>query len=1524
MAGNYKIKIEPILNTASLNKQLNETKKLKLSDSGKAAGNSYGTGFARALKERFKYSIANALIYGTQNAVKDMVNNVRELDAAQTELRKVTNLSGKSLKDFTNEAYQVGNRVAKTGTEIVQASTEFAKMGKDTKTSLQLSELASRFQNIADTEIDAATAAKFINSQLKAFGNTSTLKKFTTDFSKAERIIDVTNDTANKFAVGTNDLQNALTKTGSAMSVAGNSFEQTIGMVTAGTEIMVGQPAKVGRGLRSIAINIANLAKESDRFQAANGKVDIALQKSNGEMRSTYDIMNDLGEVWDDLNETEQTSIATALAGKTQFEVFANVMKNWGAATRVVNNAVDANGSSLRENEKYLDSIEGKIQAFQSAWEQLSYHLVNSDMIKDVIDLGTQIITIIDNVVQKIGALPTLIGLVGTAISGLKLLKVAEGFLGIGEAAEKAAEGVEAIAGASAATSGTKGLGGLKNIIGFLTNPMVLGGLAALATTIAAIEFDKYFSFDSSLERLGEYEDKLKTVTDEIDTLNKKRSNEGLTSAEQTHLAVLEAEERSLQRQIELENQRIKKAFEREASTPRTELRYHNQTGPTQLLDYNNALDKQIQQYEKVENLRKQIAEFKSAQNAGFITPEELRLLGEAETQLEDEYDTLTKINAETSAAGATLSSYYEKVKNAIPYEEMDAQSQKVFDAMHRGFLQNQIDAKNLDDDFTDVSGALSNLLDSFSGKDLDLFDDIDISSFKTVDDVVDSVSKKIDSLDDDAEISFEAKDETGNVIGKIEGKKADLTEKEWNMILRAQATGDWSKVEEYAQSDKKKSKDFTSVVTVEAEASEAEGKKKEIEKPINTDVKFNPTNTGAISALRSSYSRPIDAYVNFHIGSVPAKPQFASGKRKGQEGGFAWLGDEGSRNNPKPELVVSEDGTAYLAGTQGWEMRPIKSTDTVYSYNQTKKLLNGKQSFLGNVGQIPRYAKGKKGKKKKQEEFDKKLERLEHKRKVNHWTDAKFQKEYKKLYKKYKKYLSKDQKWDYSESREDYQNNATVDKFKRQAENITDEDSLKKFINKVNNSKNLSRDEKNEIKADARSEFWNNQFKRQSEDIISEEDLLGYISSVNKNKHLTKQEKDELIQSAGNKYYSDEFDRQLGILSVRGNDRTDTNLANYITDVRNNQYLTEQEKEKFARDAYEAVAKYNLKEYENGVKTRDETLASIEAYYAEVGKYDETYYQMLDDLREADKEKEMDRLKELQETHENRLSLAEKYVSKELDIVQKQIDAEKEEADALEKLNELEKDVAKAKSNKIRVYREGIGFVYERDTEAIEKAEKALSDYQRTLNKTPLEQYAEELQGILDLFDELQDEANMHDLEVKLGVGSLSQLLGGNFGTNRDLWSKWLKSEYANVSGYEDLIDKLGDVATSQLDSWLTSNGGTQVSDSVINSYLNKHKFATGTISADGGLSWVGENGAELAWLGKGDSVFSNNISRNLMEWGRYNPTQVANAMNKSNSNQIFNFDKIVLPNVRNAEDFYRELKSLPNKALQQSTQRV
>ena len=194
--GQYKIKVVPVLDTASLHNQLEQAgvKGGKVGKVGQAGGEAYANGFTRALKERFKYSIANALIYGTQNAVKDMVKNVIELDKAQTELKKVTDLTGKSLEDYTDRAFKMGGAVAKTGTEIVQAATEFSKQGFGTEDALALSKIASEFQNIADTEIDAATAAKFINSQLKAFGNTEGFKKLSSDAEKAEKVIDAVNE----------------------------------------------------------------------------------------------------------------------------------------------------------------------------------------------------------------------------------------------------------------------------------------------------------------------------------------------------------------------------------------------------------------------------------------------------------------------------------------------------------------------------------------------------------------------------------------------------------------------------------------------------------------------------------------------------------------------------------------------------------------------------------------------------------------------------------------------------------------------------------------------------------------------------------------------------------------------------------------------------------------------------------------------------------------------------------------------------------------------------------------------------------------------------------------------------------------------------------------------------------------------------------------------------------------------------------------------------------------------------------
>ena len=1433
--GNYKIKVVPVLDTASLHKQLEGAGVSgNLKKAGASAGEAYSKGLFTAIKERAKYSVANALIYGSINAMKDMVANVRELDKAQVELKKVTDLSGKSLEKYTEQAYKMSGAVAKTGTEIIQASTEFAKQGFDPQTALQLSNVASQFQNIADTEIDAATAAKFINSQLKAFGSTDYFSKFKTDAEKATAVIDAVNEVANNFGVGTNDLQMALTKTSAAMKGYGNSYAETIGLITAGTEVMPNQASKVARGWRSIGANILKLAQDTDTLEAANGKVSVSLKDENGELRSTFQILQDLYPQWKMLNNEERSSLALMLSGKTQTEVFQATMDNFTHAIEANETAMNSQGSAARENEKYLDSIQGRIKAFQSAWEQLSYHIVSSDLIKNVVSLGTKIITVIDNIVQGIGALPTALGLVAGVFGALKLTKTIEGFFSLGKAVGEVAE-------AATEATGAGGIGSLVGSLGKLGGALLplVPALVAVGGAFAYAHYQYKNSFKGKLEEYEKLGDEIYNIQEQIKNLESKEGE--LTSEEQSRLSILKMQLQVLQQQEALKSKQLTHAFDKDAKE-KMHGKTHMEQGEKITEREDTVGEKYLKAAEKRFALQKKIKHLEDESRKHPLTEEQTKNLEKYNKELDKVYD--NEYNALNKLIEAE-----EELAN-VDYSKLSADGKAYYDNIHSAYLQALSDVESVRD-------AVGQAIETFGSAQFDAWD-IDISSLKSADELAAKIKEKIEAMGDDEEITFRIKSDDGSFT-EVTKKKSELTKEDIDAIINFSQNG-LEGVESEADNT---ARDRDSIVHVAQEGAQTVSKViQDASKDQDTTVHVKETGASSVRSTISALTKPVTTIINI-VKNVTTK-QSAKGKRKGEQGGLSWLGDEGSVQNPKPELVVGENG-AYLAGTGGWELYNLKSSDTVYTATQTKKLLDGSQTFTGTVGELPRYKKGTKKKKvtkatnanvakaqakvknaknkkakkkakknlenlkkrrqKKRDAFDKELEKLQHKAKVNHWTDAKYQEEYKKLYNKYNAYLSGDQSDDYTEAREEYQNEVA----------------------------------------------------------------------------------------------KEGFDRRIGNISVGHG-----NLNDLVADITAKSDLSADEKEDLIADAYKASVEYNLKEYKNGKQTRDKVLQDIQNYYNTRGKYDETYYKMLDELREADKEKELDRLKTLQKAQDDSLSLAQKYLNKELKIVKKQIDADKEEAEQLEKLTELEKELNKAKSTKIRIYKEGVGFVYEQDIEAINQAEKALTDYQKSLEKSPLEEYAEQLEAILDLFDELGDDSNIKELELALGVNSLTQLTGGNLGTNVNAWTKWISDKYAQSAGYSDLIEQLGNVATSDILNWLTTADNTQVSSSLISQYLSKHSFANGVLSAPGGLSQVGEKlKGELVWLGKGDSVYSNAISKNLMEWGKYSPAQISN-INKSGANQIFNFDKIVLPNVHNAETFYKELQNLPNKALQQSTMRI
>lgn len=71
-------------------------------------------------------------------------------------------------------------------------------------------------------------------------------------------------------------------------------------------------------------------------------------------------------------------------------EVFTSTMNNFQTAINATETALNSQGSATRENERYMESLEAKLQALQSAWEKFSYTLMNTKFLSGSLTVLTQ------------------------------------------------------------------------------------------------------------------------------------------------------------------------------------------------------------------------------------------------------------------------------------------------------------------------------------------------------------------------------------------------------------------------------------------------------------------------------------------------------------------------------------------------------------------------------------------------------------------------------------------------------------------------------------------------------------------------------------------------------------------------------------------------------------------------------------------------------------------------------------------------------------------------------------------------------------------------------------------------------------------------------------------------------------------------------------------------------------------------------------------------------------------------------
>lgn len=392
--------------------------------------------FKKLFETNIKSQFASQVINMVEQGLRQIYQNVVNIDSAMTELKKVTNETDNTYDAFLDDAGTRAKNLGASISDIVTASADFARLGYNLKDSKELADAAVLYQHVGDGISSVNDASESIISTMKAFG---------VEAKDVTSIVDKFNEVGNNYAISSAGVGSALQRSASALHTAGNTLDQSIGMIVAANDVAqdpesVGNALKVlslrirgaktdleqmGESTDDVAVSTSKLREQIKALTNVDGKGGFDILTKSGDFKSTYEIMEGIANVWKEMNDVDKASLLEQVAGKNRANVVSGMLDNWKDAQNAAKTAAESAGSATKENETYLDSINGKISQFTAAFEKLSKDVLDSDLIKFFIELATHIANLADEAVKlvdNIGLIPTAIGGIGAAL-GVSLIK---------------------------------------------------------------------------------------------------------------------------------------------------------------------------------------------------------------------------------------------------------------------------------------------------------------------------------------------------------------------------------------------------------------------------------------------------------------------------------------------------------------------------------------------------------------------------------------------------------------------------------------------------------------------------------------------------------------------------------------------------------------------------------------------------------------------------------------------------------------------------------------------------------------------------------------------------------------------------------------------------------------------------------------------------------------------------------------------------------------------------------------------
>lgn len=372
----------------------------------------------KTMANSVKWQLSATAVYGIMDSISGAYQYAVDLDSSLNDIRIVSGQSAEQMAAFAEYANQAAKSLSTTTVDYSNAALIYYQQGLAEQEVKERTDLTIQMANVTGDTVQE------VSDQLTAVWN-----NFYDGSHSLEYYTDVMTELGAATASSSSEIAEGLQDFSAIADMIGLSFDYAATAIATTTSVSRQSANVVGTSFRSIFARIQGLMMgetledgvDLNKYSEALAKVGINVLDATGNLRDMNSILDEMGQKWSTLSQTQQTALAQTVAGVWQYNNLVTLMNNWDTFQQNLDIAQNSAGSLQEQSEIFEESWRAAANRVKANLEDIYNSILDGDVFKDLLDGLATFLNLMDTVIDTSGGLPGVLAMIGAI--GTKVFK---------------------------------------------------------------------------------------------------------------------------------------------------------------------------------------------------------------------------------------------------------------------------------------------------------------------------------------------------------------------------------------------------------------------------------------------------------------------------------------------------------------------------------------------------------------------------------------------------------------------------------------------------------------------------------------------------------------------------------------------------------------------------------------------------------------------------------------------------------------------------------------------------------------------------------------------------------------------------------------------------------------------------------------------------------------------------------------------------------------------------------------------